>query len=184
MRVVMPVVEYPIARPPEGAEIAVVEGDYGYGHLLADLWEAGEDFCIVEQDIVLPNDLAEALAVCEKHYCAHPYNLRDGRGLGTALGCVRFTSTLISRYPLVGTPWRATHWSVLDGAVDHAMREVIRVNLHVHPEPLIHRHGGETDRPTNDPNIIILWESGGETKYRDLRDGSEWKETTDVAGLL
>lgn len=177
MKVVMPVVEYPIAAPLDDAEVVKVDGDYGYGNLVADLWEAGEDFLLVEQDVLVTPAVRDELAACPELYCAAPYNLCDGRGLGVALGCVRFKGELTQNYPYVATPWRDVHWSVLDGAVDATMSEIVRRRPHVHSDAaVVHLHTGEGDRPTADPYVVIVAESDEWVRFRDLLDDRDWKE--------
>lgn len=176
----MAVAEYPIARPLEGAEVVKVEGDYGYGNLVADLWESGQSFLLVEQDVLLTQAVRDSLERCERPYCSAPYNLRDGRGLGVSLGCVRFAGVLTENYPGVATPWREVRWDLLDGAVDRTLREVVKLEPHVHwDEALVHLHTGDGDRPTSDPYVIVVAESPEWVRYRDLRDGREWKEEVD-----
>lgn len=106
-----------------------------YAAALALRWRDGEEFAVVEHDVVpWPGALA-ALAGCEALWCAHEYPV----GLGTvaaALGCTRFSARLLRLAPELldahaGVPWRE---------VDRLLSDVRAVAgpPHVHRPPVAH----------------------------------------------
>ena len=78
----------------EGVDFLLVEmEDEGhYGRLLADLWESGRGFTIVEHDVVPWPGALRRLADCERGWCGYEYPLGKRGKLGGALGCVRFST--------------------------------------------------------------------------------------------
>jgi len=101
-------------------EIAV-DGGGGYHRLLSGLWEAGEAFAIVEQDIVVGPGTLPGLAACPRDWCSFGYPYMSGENYH-GLGCVRFSAALLGRVPdameRVGAMSDATHgpghWCRLD----------------------------------------------------------------------
>lgn len=87
------------------------ENPQHYGQILARYWEAGEDFAVVEPDIVIRPDVVDAFLNCECIYGCFPYAwLTD---VGPALGCTWFRSPLLHEYPRLmrevaktGVGWR------------------------------------------------------------------------------
>jgi len=69
-----------------------------YARLICDLWETGQGFTIVEQDIVAPDDSLAAIHDCEHPWCVHPYSV--GRApTSPMLGLVRFSTALVAAMP-------------------------------------------------------------------------------------
>jgi len=69
-----------------------------YARLVCDLWETGQGFTIVEQDIVAPDGSLAALHDCEHPWCVHPYSV--GRApTSPMLGLVRFSTALVAAMP-------------------------------------------------------------------------------------
>ena len=151
MRVVVPALsetcEASRALGAEGVEFLLVEmEDEGhYGRLLADLWDAGHGFTIVEHDVVPWPGALRQLAACERGWCGYEYPLGKRGKLGGALGCVRFSTRLIEEHPALAASWRDCSWRELDGRVQaDAGRAVGRDHYHVHRPPVAHARRAET----------------------------------------
>lgn len=71
--------------------------EYGYAKLLRELWAAGEDFAVVEHDVVPTQDVLDEFHGCWHLYCAAPYPWTTT--VGPALGCTRFSAALLEEYP-------------------------------------------------------------------------------------
>ena len=108
--------------------VNVSDGDDAYWELLDEAWQVGEDFAIVEQDIVVAPDTLASFEGCPQPWCAatYPYLTSDSyRGLG----CVRFRAELISALPglidelaLVDYPNHGPkHWCTLDAALQRLL---------------------------------------------------------------
>lgn len=80
-----------------------LDGDnpFSYGRTLAKMWaqclDSGDDLCVVEQDVVIRPDVVEAFRDCPCEYGGFPYSW--GTDVGVAMGCTRFRSSFIARYP-------------------------------------------------------------------------------------
>lgn len=73
------------------------DDDYAYGRLLRELWAAGEDFLLIEHDVVPTVDHLLRMAICPSAYCAAPYAWLQA--VGVTLGFTRFRSVLLRAYP-------------------------------------------------------------------------------------
>lgn len=73
------------------------EEPFAYAELLDVFWRSGNDFAVVEPDIVIRADVAEAFRNCPEPYCCFPYVWKTD--VGPALGCTRFRGSLTSRFP-------------------------------------------------------------------------------------
>lgn len=71
--------------------------DYAYGRLLRELWSDGEDFLLIEHDVVPTNDHLIRMVTCPNAYCAAPYAWLQA--VGVTLGFTRFRSILLRTYP-------------------------------------------------------------------------------------
>jgi hypothetical protein len=110
-------------------EVYIVDGEYGYGELLARTWAGERGFCLVERDIVPWPGAIQELWECPKLWCGYKYML--GRGcLGPGLGCVRFSDELV-RSELV--TFADVPWHEMDG---YLMRTL--GSYHVHEPPVGH----------------------------------------------
>ena len=109
-----------------------------YWRLLSDLWEAGDDFVLVEQDIIVREDTLESFDDCPHPWCAAGY-----RYLGSAsymgIGCVRFRAALLRRHPEMmdrvanrSYPNHGPkHWCTLDAAMQTELQGA-REHVHGH----------------------------------------------------
>lgn len=122
------------------AEAVDVSGaEDAYWRLLSELWAAGDDFCIVEHDIVVDAGTIAGMAACAEPWCACEYPYLRGHCAG--LGCARFRSGLLRATPglmdEVATMANALHppkhWCTLDAWM--------QVRLGSHGYRASHRHG-------------------------------------------
>lgn len=117
-------------------EAVLMEDDYHYGRLWADLWERGEGFINIEHDVVPWPGALYLMMECPMHWCSYmypaaPHNLTD------ALGCIKIGETIIDNYPNLSEGWKDTAWNRLDGAV---MSKLVKQGKesHVHTPPVAH----------------------------------------------
>jgi hypothetical protein len=68
----------------------------GYARLLIDLWEAGEAFAIVEQDVAVPPGWLVEFDACPHPWCTRAPEARPGLDW---LGCARFAAPLLADHP-------------------------------------------------------------------------------------
>ena len=74
-----------------------VGDDDRYWNLLSRLWGEGEDFAIVEHDIVVGPRTLKSFDGCPEEWCVAPYPFLHR--LCSGLGCTRFRGELLRRYP-------------------------------------------------------------------------------------
>lgn len=111
--------------------------DDAYYGLLRELWESGEGWLNVEQDIVPWSGAAAQLDACPRDWCACPYELSTGPGAW--LGFTKFTAAFtrarpgavaaIDGLPFDGTPRR--HWGRLDTRLVQVLEDE-RLAPHIH----------------------------------------------------
>lgn len=89
--------------PP--VEYVHLEHDSAYWDLLCSLWASGDDFALIEHDMVPHDTTLPGFLDCPNGWCLHPYE--GAPILGTprrrifrcALGCTRFRGEFTARYP-------------------------------------------------------------------------------------
>jgi len=99
------------------AEFVEVLGAAGYGELVQRLWDAGEPFAVVEQDVVPWPGALRALEECSGAWCAYAYGAEDLRTGCVYLGCVRFRPADLGPIWVSGLPW-----SVIDCSLTEQLR--------------------------------------------------------------
>lgn len=150
MRVVVPVPPYTetvagLVLNAEGIEheLRPVEGEYGYGDLIAELWAEGRGFIIVEHDVAPWCGAVEQLGLCDRDWCMFHYP-KHGGSLTRGLGCTKFSDRLVAGHPELSEGWSSTSWRVLDGSVGSAVAEVLKTDhggnhpLCYHGPPVAH----------------------------------------------
>lgn len=107
-----------------------------YGEIIADLWNLGVDFAVVEHDIVIRGDVVDAFVDCPERYCAFPYVWTTN--LGPALGCTRFRAELLDDCPDAALNASGISWRQFDYAL--IRRELARSGVypHLHLPPVEH----------------------------------------------
>lgn len=126
-----------------------VSGDnWNYWRLLSRLWSEGEQFMILEHDM-LPWPGAIHLAwQCEEPWCVYPY-LIGGRYSTVGHGCVKYGVEILEGAPNAVKNVGRKHWSTLDSHTIHAVRKA-GFKPHVHQPPIIHlnaKHSLDMERP-------------------------------------
>lgn len=115
------------------AEEHVLEGEYGYGRLMDDLWAAGNRFVLLEHDVVAWPGAVERLLRCPRVWCVHEYPLGPGT-VRWALGCVKVSGVLLGYRP----GFSGVVWNQLDAAVVRELLAVCPGGPHVHDPPFAH----------------------------------------------
>jgi hypothetical protein len=82
-----------------GAEFVELRADdpYMYWRLIKDLFRHGDDFCIIEQDIVISEAQLDELETCPELWCVYGYN--RGTANFTALGTLRLRRHIMQEWP-------------------------------------------------------------------------------------
>lgn len=110
---------------------------HDYGDMLAELWEKGEPFINLEQDVLpWPGALTE-LWKCSEPWCALPI-IVNRLVNHTNLGCVKFSAGFIKSYPDVWESYPRNDvfdWGSLDSWLYKQMKPVTH---HRHGPPAIH----------------------------------------------
>ena len=100
-------------------ELVKVGDDESYWSLLRDEWAKGEEFFIVEQDVIVWTGAISMLQACAQSWCTLP-TLCHGRMITTTFGCVKFGKQLVERNPGI---WDdiSRNWFHLDANFTTAM---------------------------------------------------------------
>lgn len=109
------------------------EAPKAYERIIREYWEAGEDFAVVEPDIVIREDVAEAFQLCPCKYGCFPYNWVTD--VGPALGCTWFRSELLHQYPdaMAKVSSKNISWKQLDVVLmRHVLAREYGEQPHVH----------------------------------------------------
>ena len=133
--------------------INVSKSDETYWELLNSLWSKGETFAIVEHDIVIHKTALQELADCPRPWCAFPVPYFSSNHVG--LGCVKFGSDLIKRFPnaldevalMFDSKHPPKHWCRLDAWLQ--TRVLPQAERHVHQPPLGHVRSGSVIKPSH-----------------------------------
>jgi hypothetical protein len=118
-------------------KINVSSDDQAYYRLLADLWHSGDDFVIVEHDIVAPPGALQGLVWCKEEWCGHLYWMPWG-GWGCWHGLVRYRGSLTRRHPDLPKSIEKRHWGSLDSAWINHLRLLGYPEAHRHEPPAKH----------------------------------------------
>lgn len=112
-----------------------------YWSLFRDLWRAGEDFMLVEHDILIAPGTVEAFTRCPEPWCAAPGGIDVARKMARRrtsrdhveayLQCNRWRAAAMAAHPDAADI--AEHdWRRMDGQLLSSLRE--RVAVHSHHE--------------------------------------------------
>jgi hypothetical protein len=107
-----------------------MQSDEGYWELLDACWSAGEEFIIVEQDIVVLPKTLDELELCPHDWCAAPYPYLD-EPAAWGLGCTKFSDRIMARHPRImeqvammsNEQHPPKHWCTLDAFVWKALTD-------------------------------------------------------------
>lgn len=109
--------------------VDVSGSDTAYWELLAGLWEGGETFVLVEQDVKVAPGTLDGLEACPNAWCAATYPYLGSRDYA-GLGCTKFAVEFCAQHPdLVEVAGRyedelhaPRHWCVQDAAIQMELR--------------------------------------------------------------
>jgi len=113
-----------------------------YHRYLISLWQEGEGFLNVEQDIQIHRDVIPQLSECTEPWCAFGYAGPSGLGedlLTRSLGCTRFSTELLKAEPGLPTSILMQSWRRLDAVLGPRLMEV-GYQVHVHEPPVLQHH--------------------------------------------
>jgi hypothetical protein len=117
-------------------QVDVSADNEAYYRLLADLWHSGDDFVIVEHDMVVPPGALGRLQTCPQEWCGVPYWLYGGWGVWH--GVTRYRGSLTQRHPLLPESIQNRDWKALDSAVINHLRLLGYPEAHWHWPPAGH----------------------------------------------
>lgn len=114
--------------------------DTAYWELLAGLWAAGEDFAIVEHDVIPAAGTLASFGACGHDWCSSAYPYLAGTYAG--LGCARFRAPVMARHPdlmdVVGTMSNDSHgprhWCTIDAWLRVVLQRRGERQCTAHPE--------------------------------------------------
>jgi hypothetical protein len=101
------------------ARFIEIEAEQGYRELLAELWREGEEFTLVEHDVIPTRAQLAELEACSEPWCHYGYF--PGHWI-PVFGCCRFSARLIAGTAGVwdDPSW---HWGQLDARFAQVARE-------------------------------------------------------------
>ena len=110
-----------------------------YYLFLAQLWEEGEGFLIVEEDIELHADVIPQLEACPEPWCLFGFPGAGGALLRGSLGCTRFSTELLVAHPDLMAKLPVRDWKRLDSEILPALTK-LGYTQHIHEPPVPHHH--------------------------------------------
>lgn len=126
-----------------------------YTRILTAYWAVGEDFWIVEPDIVIREDVVEAVQSCGCDYGCYPYSWLTN--VGPALGCTWFRAPILERHQ------DAMHY-VQSSRVGWQQQDVVLMRHilaargeqpHVHLPPVEHLNPRKQLQEGADPTVMM-----------------------------
>ena len=130
--------------------------EHGYETLLAKHWAKGEDFAVIEPDIVIHGGVSEAFHDCPEPYCCFPYAWLTQ--VGPALGCTRFRAGFLREFPDVIKKAGAHNvsWRQLDVVLmRHVLARDYKQQPHVHLPAVEHLNPRKQLAPDADPTPVL-----------------------------
>ena len=89
--------------PAGGLRVDVSASDDSYWSALGEWWARGEDFAIVEHDVVIHSDVVEQFDSCPEPWCVFGYtpicHEKCLEAWANMFGCTRYRSELIAAVP-------------------------------------------------------------------------------------
>jgi hypothetical protein len=147
--------------------VDVSSDDQAYYRLMADLWRSGDDFTVVEQDIVLAPGALQGLVECPQPWCGCPY-WQWHSGWGVWHGAVRYRADLALKLPEIPDLIQWRHWGALDSAWINHLR------LLGYPEA--HWHWPAAKHLTKLPPVAMIYgcaDCGAALRHEDLRESPQ-----------
>jgi hypothetical protein len=144
-------------------ELTEISADdpHAYARVLANHWQTGETFMVVEPDIVVRHDVIEAFRTCGCPYGCYPYPwLTD---VGPALGCTWFKAEFLAKYPaaMKGVQDSNVSWNQVDVVLmRHILARHYKEQPHVHLPAVQHLNPKKQlmeGRPTEPLTTVPEW---------------------------
>lgn len=143
-----------ILRDNYQAHVVPMLGLTSYHDLMLSLWEAGEDFALVEHDIEVRPSTLRSFEECPNLWCAFSYEVYAGDvatayGGPFALGCSRFRAQLLTEHPecVIEAGKMDLHpvhpprsYAVMDSTLTQWLRSIPDLKVCHHLPNVIHHH--------------------------------------------
>ena len=114
------------AAPPNTIFLDVSDDNDAYWRALSYMWEEGQDFAVIEHDVICRPDVVEQFDNCPEPWCMFAYDNMCHEACkeawANALGCTRFRKEVIDAVPhaLSAIPEKDRDWhNVCDGLGNH-----------------------------------------------------------------
>jgi len=124
----------------EGYEVLEVQmsDPQHYGRLIRQMWDIGNGFVLIEDDVVPWPGAIQSLLDCEHDWCAYsfPRTAAEPGGWVLGLGCVRFSHHLVRRHNLDALDG-SQRWDEVDGALIGVLHTAGET-CHEHTPPVAH----------------------------------------------
>src|SRR5262245_35332543 len=124
-------------------DVLQCDGRFGYGEWLSILWRSGDGFILIEHDIAPWVGAIAQLMDCPRDWCAFRYP-KGGRPI-RALGCVKFSTSLVRALPDLPEQWGQCPWQELEGRVLPPVAEFLLKSVCKHSPPVAHVRRGDDD---------------------------------------
>lgn len=134
----------------EWEAVNVSESYQRYWYLVRELWAAGEDFTLIEHDVVVdPEVTLQGFESCPMDWCScpYPYQMMPS-GYYFGMGCTRYRAALLKRQPcpLVYDPeWKGwdklhkpRHWCRIDSLMKESL---YNSGEQIHPHDMVEHLG-------------------------------------------
>ena len=129
----------------------LMDDDEAYWRLLRSAWNQGQEFFVLEHDVIPPAGAFESMKNCPELWCGVPYMVAGE--VQPSLGCTRFSERMVKdEHPhllnAIGNQER--HWSVQDAYIKTVLKAE-GIFQHVHNElgPAAHLNESASVAPTS-----------------------------------
>ena len=126
------------SQAPDAEFIDVHASSTAYWSLLSDLWALGQDFAVIEHDVVISPGTIAGFEACPEPWCG----CRSVGGSMPFLQCTRFRRELTVAYPnlLLDIPPGRRHWDGLDMCFLPQLEELRGASVHQHEDTPTRHH--------------------------------------------
>lgn len=129
--------------PPDAVWIDVCNSSIAYYAAVLDIWERGENFALLEHDVVCRPDVVEAFEACPEPWCLYGYDSichpQCQEAWRNQLGCTRFRAELVQAVPdaISSIPRENWDWHEMCNGLGENLR-VAGFTHHWHHPPVEH----------------------------------------------
>jgi hypothetical protein len=121
-------------------EATDVRAEGAYADLVASLWRQGQDFCLVDGDMLIRPDCLDVLEACPAPWCGfcYPHSIKGFPFLMVDMAFIRFRAEVMERFPKLLEDLEGS-WSPVE--LDAYVRDVLMsygLGRHEHG-PQVHR---------------------------------------------